>query len=162
MLIPRSLRLTDPGLVQRWEVLAVHAREVPRRPHFVAYRDTRGGNGTLSAIRKRLGSALVQFYRTSAECEEAMNALAPGSKDLQTLTEYRVSVRAPFIIRDHRPVLATVIEPGRFEAEPLDEGGLLDTLQRLHAPAKLFPSAEELDSLLDFLAHAEARTLVIG
>jgi len=162
MHVPKSLRLKDPELVDRWSKLVEHARSLPPVPQKVAY-PTSLVDWELMAQRDSSYQELVWFHRVECEDVEAVTNLSGDDEADLIMTDYKVHLQGPFIMR-HVTVNRMKGEGLNVVKEPLFTR-LKHLAKHLWIAAStdlLVPSASELDELLNVLAHAEPTVLPLG
>lgn len=158
--IHKFLRLKDPELIKRWRILVSYAVQVPRRPVHLVYKNVLDTSQVVTARRDRMGRHLVWFHVVSSDDMRTMNELKEGEKANPFFTDYKVSTRYPFILREVQAATLTV----RDGTLALPEGAPRErlTLKKVFRRARMAsrtgfftPSVEELDALISYLEHAE-------
>jgi hypothetical protein len=158
--IYKFLRLKDPELIKRWEVLSRYAADLPAGSGFVTYRSVLDTSRVVSARREKGTTHLVWFHVVSAEDAAKLASLQEGQEATPFFNDFKVSTRYPFImsntdaatltVRNGQPALPADYKRRRFT--------LTDAFRRartIHKTTFFTPTVAELDSLLAYLEHAE-------
>src|SRR5690242_941188 len=113
--VSRLVRLKSPSLIERWESLAVYARQVPDRPQNVIYDNPLTSEWMLTAHREKINSTMVFFMKAHRDDVDAVSDLEPGDTTHALLTEYKVNTKVPFIVRHISSTHLLATEDGDLE-----------------------------------------------
>lgn len=157
MYVPRKLRLKDPELIARWELLVEYAKRTPKLPSALFYRSAITTDWSVAAYRMARAESFVFFMEIPDE-EMQRTSGTPVGGDLTFVSLiHKISTSHPFIFRDVSATPMTIDTAGRVQyAKNRDiKDSARSRLKMARKTSVYQPDTEELDELLAFLKDAD-------